>query len=333
MQVQPKSIDNSQNVQDIRKARNANELVVVIGRISTTLRQKQTQYATEQTKVKFGPLAQLYDGLSWVLQSQAELQCAGIAAQHLNDLKRERCIAAVVALNQEVLVLKRTLITRINAASKPMVSVKLNQYADVVHDFLRPMCRKLYSVSMYDDNVTCVAFIARDVQTQDGFTSPEVCVKLTEQNDTLYASLPFSPFVEADLIPLSSVKDLGYFLTGSLNYKRSVTPKVKEDRLLRIEGVTHIDVTDTLNLYLDSAVRPVDINGILKVVVPLLKRSFTPGQFEVLHRFNNTPDSKSLQLCIGNRQIVDPRALARLTRLLGMSKNQINQMTELLETP
>lgn len=332
MQLQPKSIDNSQNVLDIRKARNANELIVVIGRISTTLRQKQTQFATEQTKVKFGNLTKLYEGLSWLLQSQAELQCAGIASQHLNDAKRERCTTAVVSLNQELLVLKRTLITRINAASKPMVSAKLHTYADAVHDFLRPMCGKLYSVSMYDDNVTCVAFIARDVQTQEGFTSPEVCVKLTEQNDTLYASLPFSPFVEADRVSVASLKELGYFLAGSLNYKRSVAPKVKEDRLLRIEGVTKIDVTDTLNLYLDAAVRPADINGILKVVVPLLKRSFTPGQFEVLHRFNNTSDGKSLQLCIGNRQLVDPRALSRLTRVLGMTRNQINQMTELLET-
>jgi hypothetical protein len=333
MQVQPKSIDNSQNVLDIRKARNANELITVIGRINTTLRQKQTQFATEQTKVKFGPLPKLYDALSFVLQSQAELQCAATQAQHLQDAKRERCVQAVLGLNQDFLELKKTLITRINSASKPLMSKRLDEYANAVHDFLRPMCEKLYAIHMYQDNVACIAFVARQVQTQDGFTSPEVCVKLTEINDVLSASLPYNPFVDADQIPVSNLKDLDYFLKASLQYKRSTVPKLSEDKLLRIEGVTSVDVSDTLNLNLDQAVRPADINGILRVVIPLLKRSFARGQFEVLHRFNNTPDNRSLQLCIGKRQVVDPRALSRLTRLLGMTKIQINQMNDLLETP
>jgi hypothetical protein len=84
---------------------------------------------------------------------------------------------------------------------------------------------------------------------------------------------------------------------------------------------------------LDPAVRPTDINAILRTVVPLIKRSLSRGQFEVMHRFNNTPGNKSLQFSIGSRTVVDPRALSRLTRLLGMTKNQINQMNDLLETP
>lgn len=333
MQVQPKSIDNSQNVMDIRKARNANELITVIGRINSTLRQKQAQFATERTKVKFGPMSKLYDGLSWVLQAQAELQCAVTAAQHLADLKRERCITAVLTLNKDVLDLKRTLIRRINTTSMPMMSPRLLAFANQVHDFLRPMCEKLFAIHMYKDNVCCIAFSARDVQTTDGFISPEVCIKLTEQYGDCFASLPYSPFVDADNIPLTSQRDLDLFLKGSLEYSKAPTPKLKEEKLLRIEGVTHVDLDSSLNLYLDSAVRPTDINAILKVVVPLIKRSFSRGQYEVLHRFSTNSSNKCLQFMIGQRTVVDPRALSRLTRLLGMTKTQITQMNDLLETP
>jgi len=332
MQLQPKSIDTSQNVIDIRKARNAKELITVIGRINTALRLRQSQYKTEPKKVAFGPLNKLYDTLSWVLQTQAELQCAAFAAQHLNDVKRDRCLAPIARLNDDVLVLKRSLISRINAASKPMVSAKLHSYANVVHDFLRPICDKLYSVNMYNDNVTYVAFIARNVTAADGFTSPEVCIKLSETAGVFRVSLPYSPFVDTDSVPFSTLKDLNYFLSGALNVQKTAAPKAKEDKLLRIEGVTRIDVTDTLNLHLDSAVRPTDINSILRTVIPLIKRTFERGQFEVLHRFNNTQDGKFLQFCVGNRKVVDPRSLTRLTRILGMNKNQINQMNELLET-
>lgn len=333
MQLQPKAIDSSQNVIDIRKARNANELITVIGRINTALRQQQSQHRTERTKVKFGELSKQYDGLRWVLQTQAELLAAISSAQHLNDAKRERCVTALAHLNTDVLELKRSLITRINAASKRMVSDKLGAYANVVHDFLRPLCEKLYSISMYNDNVTCVAFIARNVQAQDGFTSPEVCIKLTERDGGIYVSMPYSPFVETDTLPVIASKDLDYFLKGALNYQRAPAPTPKEERLLRIEGITRVDVTDTLNLHMDSAVRPTDINGILRTVIPLIKRSFARDQFEVLHRFNNTGDTKCLQFCIAKRKVVDPRSLTKLTRMLGMSKSQITQMTELLETP
>lgn len=331
MQLQPKSIDTSQNVLDIRKARNANELITVIGRINTTLRLRQSQFKTEPKKVNFGPLSKLYDTLSWVLQAQAELQCAAFAAQHLNDDKRERCLAPIAHLNNDVLVLKRTLISRINTACKPMISDKLNQYANVVHDFLRPLSEKLYSINMYDDGVACVAFIARNVQSSGEFTSPEVCIKLTETVNGFRASLPYSPFVDTESVPFSTIKDLNYFLAGSLNITKSPAP-AKEAKLLRIEGVTRIDIGDSLNLHLDSTVRPADINSILRTVVPLIKRSLARGQFEVLHRFNNTPEGKCLQFCIGSRKVVDPRSLTRLTRVLGMNKNQINQMNMLLET-
>lgn len=331
MQLQPKSIDSSQNVIDIRKARNANELITVIGRINTSLRQQQAQHKTERTKVKFGPMSKLYDGLRWVLQTQGELLAASTAAQSLNDSKRERCVTALDHLNADVLTLKRSLISRINAASKPMVSEKLGQYADAVHDFLRPLCEKLYSISMYDDSTTYVAFIARNVQTED-FTSPEVCIKLSERDGVLKVSIPYSPFVDTDQVSLTSMRDLNYFLQGTLSVRKAAAPKPKEDKLLRIEGVTGVDVTDTLNLNLDAAVRPADINGILRLVIPMIRKAFSPDQFEVLHRFNNQSDKKCLQFCVCKRTVVDPRALSRLTRLLGMTKSQINQMTE-LETP
>lgn len=331
MQLQPKSIDSSQNVIDIRKARNANELITVIGRINTALRQQQSQHRTERTKVKFGPMSKLYDGLRWVLQTQGELLAASTAAQSLNDAKRERCVTALDHLSHDVLVLKRSLISRINTASKPMVSQRLGTFADAVHDFLRPLCEKLYSISMYDDGITCVAFIARNVQTE-GFTSPEVCIKLTERDGGLFASLPYSPFVDTDQVPLTSTRDLNYFLSGAMSVSKAPAPKPKEEKLLRIEGVTSVDVTDTLNLNLDAAVRPADINGILRTVIPMIRKAFSPDQFEVLHRFNNSGAEKCLQFCVCKRAVVDPRALSRLTRLLGMTKSQITQMTE-LETP
>lgn len=331
MQLQPKSIDSSLNVIDIRKARNANELITVIGRINTALRQQQSQHRTERTKVKFGPLSKLYDGLRWVLQTQAELLAASTAAQSLNDSKRERCVTAIDHLNHDVLALKRSLISRINSASKSTVGERLGSFANAVHDFLRPLCEKLYSISMYDDGVTCVAFIARNVQTE-GFTSPEVCIKLTERDGGLFASLPYSPFVDTDQVPLTSIRDLNYFLSGTMSVSKSPAPKPKEEKLLRIEGVTSVDVTDTLNLNLDAAVRPADINGILRTVIPMIRKAFSPDQFEVLHRFNNNGADKCLQFCVCKRVVVDPRALSRLTRLLGMTKSQITQMTE-PETP
>lgn len=333
MQLQPKAIDGSQNVLDIRKARNANELITVIGRINTALRLQQSQHSTEPKKVKFSSLSKLYAGLSWVLQTQAELQAAALAAQHLDDGKRERCLAPIARLNDDVLVLKRDLITRINNASKKLASATLHRYANEVHDFLRPLSEKLYSISMYDEPDMYIAFVARNVTGTDGFVSPEVCIKLRESAGAFYVSLPYSPFVEAAQVPIASIRDLQAVLTSSLNLQRKPAAKPKEDRLLRIEGVTRVDVTDTLNLYLDSAVRPTDINAILQIVLPLIKRTFERGEFEVLHRFKNTPEERCLQLCVGQRHVLDPRMLTRLTRMLGMSKPQITQLTSLLETP
>lgn len=333
MQLQPKSIDTSQNVVDIRKARNANELITVIGRINTALRTQQTLNSTERTKVKFGPLSKLYESLSWVLQTQAELQCAMSMVQHLNDAKRERCISAIRILNADLLDLKRTLISRVNSASRPMIGSRLNDFANIVHDFLRPLCEKLYSIHMAEQDATYVAFVARDVRSKSGFVSPEVCIKLKEADGQFYVSLPYSPFVETDNIPVSSTKDLNYFLKGTLNYQAAAAPKPKEEKLLRIEGVTKVDITDSLNLWLDSAVRPVDISNILRTVLPLIKVALAQKPMEILHRFNNEPGSKRLQFIIAKRKVIDQRALNRLTKMLALSRSQVTQMNSILEKP
>jgi hypothetical protein len=333
MQLQPKSIDTSQNVVDIRKARNANELITVIGRINTALRAQQTLNSTERTKVKFGPLSKLYESLSWVLQTQAELQCAMSMVQHLNDAKRERCISAIRILNADLLDLKRTLISRVNSASRPLIGERMNDLANVIHDFLRPLCEKLYSIHMADQDATYVAFVARDVRANSGFVSPEVCIKLKEEDGQFYVSLPYSPFVETDNIPVSSTKDLNYFLKGTLNYQSAAAPKPKEEKLLRIEGVTKVDITDSLNLWLDSAVRPVDISNILRAVLPLIKVALAQKPMEILHRFNNEPGSKRLQFIIAKRKVIDQRALNRLTKMLALSRSQVTQMNSILEKP
>lgn len=335
MQLQPKAIDSSQNVIDIRKARNANELITVLGRIHTALRLQLQTYAAERNKIKASGLDKLYASLSWALQSRAELQCASFSLQHLQDTKREKCKIIITKLRKDLMGLRNLLLTRINVMSKPTVSARLENYGHVVHDYLKPLCEKLVLLTLYKDNETCLAFSAKNMQSADGFVSNEVCVKLTEAAGIVYVSFPDSAFVETDRIALTTQKQLRTLLQTSLtNYVRRNAPSVDKEDLLRLDGIKSIDVSDTLNLHLDSAVLPADINRILKSVLPKFYSAFgTLDGREVLHRFANDNGERTLQFALAGRKLVDPRALQKATKILSLSKSQVEQVNTMLERP
>lgn len=330
MQVKPRAIDHSDNVIDIRKARNANELITVIGRINTAFRLHQGSHTLVKNKVSMNAVDKAYESLSWVLQAQEELVAAHTVAMHLNDTKRDRCVNAIVNLNLEVLELKSTLMRRIDAAAQPYVSDKLVRFSNYVHDQLNKISGSLHSISMHNGDYTYVAITARDVQIKDQYTSPEVCIKLREHSGLIEVSSPYSAFVETDRTAVASLKDLGMFMSGVLSYDLSEIPKISKSKMLGLDGVKEVTLSNTLNLHLDSAVTAAEINAVLRKVIPALKKSLDVGQFEVIHRLIRG-DTLTLEFGISERKITDPKAFSRLQRLLSLSKSQSAQLASLME--
>lgn len=329
MHLQPKAVDTSQSVLDIHKARNANELITVIGRINASLRIHQHAYG-RMVQSNTSSLSEACSLLTKTLQTQQELQAAFAVTSSLSDVKRERCVTAITGLNAEVLSLKRSLMSIISAESKGTVSAKLDKYVNLVHDTLRRISSKIYLMTMYDGNSTYVAVIAKQVQLPSGFTSPEVCVKLAENADGFRVCLPSSTFVDAEYTVFAGSKALRDFLALSLDYDTKAAP-VKASSIPHLDGVTSVDVTDTLNVNFDKVAKASEINALLKVVIPLVKKAVGASGYDILHRVLTTPEGRTLQLSLGSRKLVDTASLNRLYRVLKLQKATASAATSLME--
>lgn len=330
MHLQPKAADTSQNVLDIHKARNANELITVVARINTALRLIQHNLEAVQS-AKILPIADASTLLTRTLQIQQELQAAHTVASALSDAKRERCITAITSLNKETLATKRRLMTVIHRESSKAVSDKLNGFTNVVHDLFRKIAEKVFIMNMYDGTCTYVALIARQVQLDSGFVSPEICVKLAECADGFKVCVPDGTFVNSEWTWFTGAKALREYLANILDYNRQPAPIATKSVPL-IEGVVSVDVTDTLNVHFDRAALPSEINTMLRLVVPLVKKAVGAGAYDVLHRVVGDTGGRTLQLCLGKKKVVDTASLNRLYRVLKLQKATASAATALMES-
>lgn len=330
MHLYPKSIDSAPNVLDIHKSRNANELITVVGRINSELRMTDVRFRQLEKSSK-SSLEDLYSTLKGVLQTQAELQAAFTVASTLSDSKRERCINAISQLNSTCLELKRTIMRRIDTQAQRNVSPELESYVNFVHDHMRKMCDKLYTMHLYGNNTTYVVLICRNVALPSGFTSPEVSIKLAEGEAGFKACFPDGAFQESEYSPFSSQRELKELLAGALSYSVSAA-KVQTDTPLRFDCVRSVDVDETLNVNLDSAAQPSEINALLKVVVPLVRKAVGADSYDVLHRLVSTDSGRKIQFYLGKRKAVDTQAVNRLYKTLKMKRAAIANASSLFAT-
>lgn len=321
MHLYPKSIDSAQNVLDIHKSRNANELITVVGRINSGIRLTDNRFRQLEQSSK-SSLVDIYATLSSVLQAQAELQAAFTVATTLQDTKRERCINAISQLNASCLELKRTIMRRIDAQAQRNVSQELDAFVNFVHDHMRKMCDKIYTMHLYGNNTSYVVLICRNVALPSGFTSPEVSIKLAQDVTGFKVCFPDGAFLDSEYSRFSNQRDLKVLLASALSYSISAV-KVKLDAPMKFDCVRSVDVDESLNVNLDTATQPSEINALLKVVVPLVRKAVGADSYDVLHRLVNSEDGRKIQFYLGQRTVVDTQALNRLYKALKMKRAAI----------
>lgn len=320
MQLQPRAIDSSPNVLDAHKARNANELITVIGRINTEYRLLVGNF-NKQGSSKTTASKDYYKLLTDTLRLQAELQAAHTAASTLNDSKRERCASAIRNINRDLLTFKRTLMVKLDEEARQTVSPKLEGYANSVHDILRKMCNKVYSMHMVS-TATYVALIGKDARLASGFTVSEVCIKLAQDETGFRVCFPDGTFQDAEYHRFNTLRELRSLIASSLAYDTKPL-KVKVPKALKFECVKYTEydeAANALSIVLDQATQPSEISNLLKTIVPEAKKAVGADGYEILHRVQIKGDHRTIQLVIGDRKIIDLNAAARLSKALRLNK-------------
>jgi hypothetical protein len=316
MQLKPKSVDSSKNMLDIKKSRNANELVVILGRINTALRLRQQQFRSRQE------LSKQYDVLRWTIQSTEELDCARQTASSFSDGKRERVMKAIKTLQVDVLALRKRALASVDKKCKPMVSEKMNTFVDHVHDLLSPVSNRIMEWHCYDNDTVTVVLSVLDLESNNDFVLPRVFIKLDEvaNSDAIRISSPSEAYVTSATTYVANKAELKDYLENEFNYTSKKLEKVKAYSILHMPGVTGVDVKDSLIVHLTPNVSVAEVHSIVGAVLPIIRRAYVTGEFEILYR--TIGEREGLEFLIAKREVRDKKYVSRLSSTLGLSRAQ-----------
>lgn len=314
---------------DVQKARNANELLMVVARMNN-------RYRTVQKKVRDAegndqePISKYYAYMTEILKLQQELQAANTAAMNLVDLKRDRCRNAILAIHTELREVKQAILIRIDELSKPALSGEIVRMSDYIHDLLRSRCQQVLSLNLHDGDIGYIVNTFKGVSLQSGYVSSEIHVKLRDNAGQLHLCLPSEVFVDSEYYPVRTKADVKAILDRVLTYDRGKMPRTNVQLLQEEPCVTKVSVTDTLNVHIDDQTSAEEINKLLSITVPLIKKAVGADSFDVLHRMDPTATGRVVRFAVAKKKVVDTQAMNRLYRILKIGRAEVREAAALM---
>lgn len=326
MQIQSKSIEDSQNIQDIKRARNANECVVVLSRINTAFSLLQTRFTKQ--KLSTTTVAEGIKALGFCADSLIELRCARAVSQEFNDKKRERCFQMIDAQTQNIREFQKLLIDRIDKACSPKIDKHLGYLSSAVYKLLSKIS-EVTQLHVIVPDTQMVCFRTKfGVTDSNGYISGPITVKLVKRNGSYFVSLPDTPFVESQQFVVDGQQDVQLFLKENLaDYEYVGRPTPASDTILSWPVVQDVVLhSDKLDIILKPFATPADINKILIQVLPHLRRAVELGSSEVIHRVSQYGPNKTITLLLAKRKVYDVKSLNRLAKVLQINKSKLAQV-------
>lgn len=318
MNLQPKNLENSKNIIDLKASRNANELMLVLGRIHTALSLREKAFS------KRNSLSSLYDTIAWILQTKAELQCADGVSRSLTDIKRERCRQMIDNLMKSLRALSVQVITLSNSKCEDTVTEQTDTLVHTAIEFLSKWSNDIKRYVAYDEGTVYYTLIAKNLINADGFVSQAVHVKFRELNGSISVCFPTSPFIDSDYVEVKNGKRLIEIFKNVLTiYGRA--PKVDKKRVINLSSVTDVKVVDkSLVISLMSDVTPIQINEVIKKVLPMVRSTYEVDDYEIIHSYNR--ETNELTFNLVNRKVAGKGDFDSLVKFLGLSKSCIKKL-------
>lgn len=331
MQIQTKNIDNNPNIVDLKKARNANEVITVLSRINTTYNILESKFASnklDKITVQTG-----LEALTFCVDSLIELRCARAVAQEFNDLKRDRCFALIEAATTNIRGLQKKLLFLIDRACSIHMDENLVRLADEVNTVLSKIGKSTQLHVKIPGFEMIVLRTNSGVVDKNGYSSGPVTVKLCKLGNSYTISLPDSPFVTSEETSISDAVDVQRYLLASIaDFQYVGKPTVKDDLLLAKPYIREVNVLDgSLEVVLDHTAQPSEINSLLIQILPLLRKAMDLKGTDVIHRLGQSGKNKTIQFVLAKRVLHDPRSLARVGKILSISRSEQRKLTNIME--
>lgn len=331
MQIQTKAIDNNPNVIDLKKARNANEVIIVLSRINTTCNLLTNKFGT--TKLASVTVEAGLQALTFCVDSLVELRLARSVAQEFNDLKRDRCFAMIEAGTDNIRVLQRRLLLLVDRACSIRMDKKLDDLAETVSNVLSKIGKTTQLHVKIPNFQMIVLRTSQGATDKSGYSSGPITVKLCKRGNNFTISLPDSPYVETDESVVTDAVDIQQYLLASItDFQYVGRPTVKGDALLAQRFVREVNVLDdSLEVVLDPTVKPEEINSLLVQILPHLRKAINLSGTDVIHRVSQYGENRTIQFVLAKRVLHDPRSLAKVGKLLSLSRSAQRNLNSILE--
>lgn len=326
MQIQSKTIEDSQNIQDLKRARNANECVIVLSRINTAFSLIQTRFTKQ--KLNTATVKEGVRALGFCADSLIELRCARAVAQEFNDKKRERCFQMIDAQLSNIKAFQKFMLDRIDKVCSPRIDKHLNYLTDVAYKILSKISDTTQlHVILPDEQMVCFR-TADGIADDNGFVSGPITVKLTKRAGNYFISLPDTAFVASEEYPVDGQRDVQVFLKNNLaDFEYVGRPEPRDDTILSWPSVKDVVLSDEkLDIVMKPSASPADINKILTYVLPYLRKAVQLGNTEIVHRVSQYGPSRTITLLLAKRHVYDMKSLNKLAKILNVNKSELNRV-------
>lgn len=332
MQIQSKYIDDNQNIVDLKSARNANEVAIVLNKINTTYSVLVSKF--NHKKLPYLKVSDAVEALQFCVDSLVELRCARSVAQEFSDSKRDRCFSMVTAQQSNIRAFQKVLMDIIDDVCASRMDKHLSYLSETLYRLLsRISTTTQLHVRLPNYQMICFRTDG-GVQDKNGYVSGPITVKLTLLAGQYRISIPDSPFVMSEESDVSTAKDVQLYVTNNLSdFEYLGKPVPKDDSLLASTLVQNVQVTDDrLNVVMKPSVRPDDIVKFLAQVLPYLKRAVDLPNTDIIHRVSQYGENRMVSFIVGKRKIYDARSLAKLTKILNVSKSEKEKLNTIMDT-
>jgi len=327
LQIQSRYPEDNKNIIDLKKARNANEVIVVLSRINTTFSLLNSKF--REQKLSKLTVTEGVDALRFCVDSLIDLRCAHSIAQEFNDIKRDRCFSMIEVQRHNIRQFQQFLIATIDKVCAPKADKHLLYLAEAAKKVLNKIGKTTQlHVKVPDQEMVCFR-TKQGVVDANGYESGPITVKLRKKAGTYFISLPDSPFVMSEESPVDGAKAIVDYLKHNLtDFEYIGSPKVKEsDDILALKPVQEVHVLDDrLEVVLKHSAQPADIKQVIQHLLLYIRRAISVANTDVIHRVNQYGDNKTVSFILAKRKVTDPKTLAKLAKLLNINKQDLDRM-------
>lgn len=331
LQIQSKYIDDNPNIIDLKNARNANEVTTILNRINTTFGVLVSKF--NQKKIPYLRVSDALEALTFCVDSQVALRCARSVSVDFNDTKRDRCFNMIGVMQQNIRDFQTTLIDLIDRACSGKMDKHLSYLATTVYRILSKIGDVTeLNIRQHDEQMICIRS-ATGVADKNGYVSGPITVKLTLSGGQYRISVPDSPFVASEESSVDTAKDVQEYLVGNLSdFEYMGAPQIPSDAVLATRIVQELDVTDdSLDITLKPSAKPDEIVIFLQQILPFIKRAVNLPNTDVIHRVTQYGPNRVISFVLAKRKLYDARSLARVAKLLNVSKQKRDKLTSIME--